>query len=297
RWILDYFSEPQRSPSPSSTASSSAPSSSGPSTSPKNAFTALLSSASSSSSAGSPIRLTSKQPLYLQHRGHSRTVVGVEVGKASGGKRKGGTMGTKQGGGAGGGGKGREEEEMWLLVFDSGKPIPQDVKRAAASLASSSSPIAPTAPYPDSSSTTASSSSTSILPPPLKRLKSSSPPAPTSSSTPRSGFGKLSAALSSATSKDKAGKKADNPRGGEGGIKYGEVLKVFRVNMGQLKRREEYQILYIDPLSPPLSSQEKHQRKTVKSKLADPPPPPFPPAPFSGGPSASDRGRGGGRLA
>lgn len=40
---------------------------------PKNAFTQLM------SSDGTPIRMTRKMPLYLQHAGHSRTIVGFEV--------------------------------------------------------------------------------------------------------------------------------------------------------------------------------------------------------------------------
>lgn len=33
-------------------------------------------------SKGNAVRYTSKQPLYLQHQGHSRTVVGIEVSKS-----------------------------------------------------------------------------------------------------------------------------------------------------------------------------------------------------------------------
>jgi hypothetical protein len=33
-------------------------------------------------SKGSAIKYSSKQPLYLQHQGHSRTVVGIEVSKS-----------------------------------------------------------------------------------------------------------------------------------------------------------------------------------------------------------------------
>lgn len=47
-------------------------------------------------SSGSPVHMTRKQPLYLQHDGHSRTVVGVEVNKSG----------------------------EWLLVFDPSKCVP-----------------------------------------------------------------------------------------------------------------------------------------------------------------------------
>lgn len=32
-------------------------------------------------SKGIAIKMTNKQPLFLQHQGHSRTVVGFEIGK------------------------------------------------------------------------------------------------------------------------------------------------------------------------------------------------------------------------
>lgn len=44
-------------------------------------------------SKGSPVQKTHKQPLYLQHQGHSRTVIGVDVGKGG----------------------------EWLLLFDPGR--------------------------------------------------------------------------------------------------------------------------------------------------------------------------------
>ncbi|GAA5830527.1 hypothetical protein JCM11251_002502 [Rhodosporidiobolus azoricus] len=234
RWITNYFSAPST-PSPPLTASphpSTAPSV------PHNAFSLLT------SSGGSPIRLTSKQPLYLQHRGHSRTVVGVEIGKSEGaGEKKG--KGRKVIGKVAGkvagekGGEGKKEDEMWLLIFDPGKPIPQDVKHAASALPARSSPTVPSA------STFSSSTSTSGFPP-LKKLKSCSP----QPSSARGGFG---------STKDSTSE-PDLP-------KYGDVLKVFRVNMNQLKRKEEYQILYVEP-GPPLTPFEKAQRREVKSRVA-----------------------------
>ncbi|GAA5900489.1 hypothetical protein JCM6882_001260 [Rhodosporidiobolus microsporus] len=243
RWITNYFSSAST-PSPPSSASSSPDPSSSTSPPVKNAFTLLA------SSRGSPIRLTSKQPLYLQHRGHSRTVVGVEIGKSEGGA---GTKGAKGKGrklagkvvGKGTGGEGEKEDELWLLIFDPGKPIPQDLKHAASSLESRSSPS--TTHSPSFPSTSTSSPSASAAPfPPLKKLKSSSPPPPG-----RGGFGG-------------GGRKGEEA---ESMPKYGDVLKVFRVNMNQLKRREEYQILYVEP-GPPLTSYEKAQRREVKSRVA-----------------------------
>lgn len=56
-------------------------------------------------SKGSPVKLTSKQPLYLQHQGHSRTVVGVDVASNGG--------------------------DAWLLLFDPGKTVSSTMSRAA----------------------------------------------------------------------------------------------------------------------------------------------------------------------
>ncbi|BGP13088.1 hypothetical protein JCM10213v2_001007 [Rhodosporidiobolus nylandii] len=200
RWLMSYFTSSSSSVSASSASSRA-------SSPPQNAFDLLT------ASSGSSIRFTDKQPLYLQHRGHSRTIVGLEIGKAgAAGKGKKGA-------------KGVEEAEMWLLLFDPGKPIPPDLKRAAASLAASST----------------ASTSSSLLPP-LKRQKSSP-----ISSVSRGGVG------SKPTATDD--------------LKYGDVLKVFRVNMKELKKKEEYQILHIEP-GPPLTTAEKAQRKEVKSKVA-----------------------------
>ncbi|GAA5892188.1 hypothetical protein JCM8208_001469 [Rhodotorula glutinis] len=220
KWLVTYFRLAPPS-SPSTSASSFPPST-------ENAFTALQSAAA----AGGPVRLTSREPLYLQHRGHSRTVVGVELGSGKA-RRK---------GGVGGLGQGRrdeqDEDEAWLLVFDPGKPIPHELKAAAAAaLAASTSPSSSsaTAPYADPSS-----------PPPPKKLKLSPllGSTSTSTSTSRGGFGTAG-----------------------GAPKYGDVLKVVRVNMRELKRKDAYQLLYIEPNEPPLSPHEKDRRKFVRSTV------------------------------
>lgn len=83
KWIINYFSPPPV-PSRSSSASLISPTTKKRSHSLEtsdadeeegNALTQLM------NSKGTAIRLTNKQPLYLQHQGHSRTVIGVEVGK------------------------------------------------------------------------------------------------------------------------------------------------------------------------------------------------------------------------
>lgn len=109
---------------------------------PRSAFEVLT------ASRGTPVHRTGQQPLYLQHQGHSRTIVGIEIGKrsrvegaesngigAGGGKLGSKVKGlTKVGKGTKGGKKsggprsqeeeeadGGAEEEVWLLLFDPGK--------------------------------------------------------------------------------------------------------------------------------------------------------------------------------
>ncbi|GJN87712.1 hypothetical protein Rhopal_000667-T1 [Rhodotorula paludigena] len=238
RWVKAYFSEiPSTAPSSSSTA--------------PNAFSALLSSAQ----AGGAVRLAPKQPLYLQHRGHSRTIVGVEIGGGGSGGGARGAAAVKQGGRkmVPGGQQQKEDEEAWLLVFDPGKPIPNDFKTAGAALASSAHSAAAPTPF--------ASSSTSPFPlgPLTKKHKSCSPPAPAPASTSavspvpaRGGFGGSS-------------KTAAGPTVGGGTGKFGDTLKVFRVNMRELRKKDQYQILYVPEGEPPLSPQEKQARKFVKS--------------------------------
>lgn len=61
KWILDYFSNPP-------------PNRNGKKRVENTAFEKIQQS---------PIKLTHRQPLYLQHEGHSRTVIGVDQGKGS----------------------------------------------------------------------------------------------------------------------------------------------------------------------------------------------------------------------
>jgi hypothetical protein len=61
RWIHEYF-EPVADGPPSPSGK-------------RTAFEALM------ESGGSAVRTTDKMPLYLQHQGHSRTVVGIEVAR------------------------------------------------------------------------------------------------------------------------------------------------------------------------------------------------------------------------
>jgi hypothetical protein len=139
-FIVDYFRTPNflgtAPPAPSTSTSTSTSTPAAPAK--KTAFDVLT------SSGGTAIHRTEKQPLYLQHHGHSRTIVGIEIGKRSkvgddddedgGGansignaKGKGRTVKSKIKGlaskGKRGEGEGEEEEEVWLLLFDPGKCV------------------------------------------------------------------------------------------------------------------------------------------------------------------------------
>ncbi|GAA5981902.1 hypothetical protein JCM5350_006559 [Sporobolomyces pararoseus] len=192
KWIISYFSTPPSTPQQSLSQSS-------PSSEPRNAFTTLLSSSARASSIQtiSPF----KQPLYLQHSGHSRTIVGVERMKNS----------------SGSGGEGEE----WLLIFDPGKPVSNELKRLA---------------DPTFSSSTSSDSG-----PLAKKFKPN-------------GFGTSSSSSAKNASVDQD-------------FKFGDVLKVFRTNMKDLKKKDEYQILYVEEAGLPLSEREKERRKTVMAEI------------------------------
>ncbi|KAK4053317.1 hypothetical protein OIO90_003929 [Microbotryomycetes sp. JL221] len=84
KWIMRYF-ESDRSNTPQS----------------QDAFSAMM------ATKGEPVLVTSKAPLYLQHQGHSRTVVGVDV--------------TKNG-------------DSWLLLYDPGLSVSMTMTKAARDL-------------------------------------------------------------------------------------------------------------------------------------------------------------------
>ncbi|GAA5953012.1 hypothetical protein JCM8115_002408 [Rhodotorula mucilaginosa] len=259
-FIVDYFRTPNflgtAPPAPSTSTSTSTSTPAAPAK--KTAFDVLT------SSGGTAIHRTEKQPLYLQHHGHSRTIVGIEIGKRSkvgddddedgGGansignaKGKGRTVKSKIKGlaskGKRGEGEGEEEEEVWLLLFDPGKPIPQDFKKAAASLAA-----ARQAQQGDTGVTQEEDGS----PPASKKPRPDQKPQSTSrrgspTEARRNGFGS-------------APRVAEYPP-----PKFGEVLKLFRVNMRELKKKDDYQVLFVDPDAVPLSAEEKARKKRVTS--------------------------------
>eukprot|EP00271_Cylindrocystis_brebissonii_P017407 TRINITY_DN4525_c1_g1_i2.p1 TRINITY_DN4525_c1_g1~~TRINITY_DN4525_c1_g1_i2.p1 ORF type:complete len:699 (-),score=217.84 TRINITY_DN4525_c1_g1_i2:1032-3128(-) len=72
-------------------------------------------------SASSSVYCSNKTPLYFQHEGHSRTIVGIEKRQRQGSK-----AGRLQGGEAG---DSTEEEEMYLLVLDPSQK-PEELERA-----------------------------------------------------------------------------------------------------------------------------------------------------------------------
>ncbi|KAM0747168.1 DUF1671-domain-containing protein [Meredithblackwellia eburnea MCA 4105] len=114
KWIVEYFDDPASSSSTSKR--------------PANDAMELL-----MASNGVPVQVTKKQPLYLQHQGHSRTVVGIEKGKSG----------------------------DWLLVFDPGYSPSMSIKKAAEARATcnqSSKRQKTTSSSPTSSSTIPTSS-------------------------------------------------------------------------------------------------------------------------------------------
>ncbi|GAA5837453.1 hypothetical protein JCM3766R1_000447 [Sporobolomyces carnicolor] len=228
KWIVSYFST-----NPSSDKRDDA---ANEPDKPHDAYAALFAAASHDNhrrrgeDGGARVAMTvsrSKQPLYLQHQGHSRTIVGIERMKSSAPRS------LKEGSGSGGDRVGEGDE--WLLIFDPGKPISNELKNLA---------TAPT-------------------------LESGQPLA----KKPKlNGFGRASHAAAASTtpslsSSSSSLKGTANRPEGNVELKFGDVLKVFRVNMKALKRKDEYQILYVEESGKPLTPREKDRRKTVKSEM------------------------------
>jgi hypothetical protein len=143
------------------------------------------------------------------------------------------------------------------------RPFPNDIKAAAASF----KPAPPTETATSSiMADSASVSSGSSAVPPFKKFKPS-----------RGGFG-----LSSSPKKQKGDSGASMP-------KFSDVLKCVRVNMNDLKKKDEYQvrgavsdlldppltrlpaqILYVSATDPPLDAHQKQIRKCVEADLGVP---------------------------
>ncbi|SCV67374.1 BQ2448_6020 [Microbotryum intermedium] len=181
--------------------------------------------ASPSSSGSFSLIMTGKQPLFLQHQGHSRTVVGIEYD---------------------------DEGDGNLLLFDPGRHVPSTLKKAAADLQHtlSSSPST-------SKKRPLSSSSTNSTTPSSKAFWAQSPhsrlepdPADSESLVEPNAFLKMRARASMITTTSSGL-----------GVKS---LSLFQVGFQALSRKEEYQILYVEP-GPPLSAEEVEERKCVKS--------------------------------
>ncbi|KDE06275.1 hypothetical protein MVLG_03434 [Microbotryum lychnidis-dioicae p1A1 Lamole] len=170
--------------------------------------------------------MSAKQPLYLQHQGHSRTVVGIEYG---------------------------EQGEGYLLMFDPARRVPNALKKAASKLDNA----------PSTLSTSPSSSK--------KRPLSSAPPAPSVKA-----FWAESPQARLKPDPDEAGPfyepnlftkimaSATTMSLPSTGLNV-KSLSTFRVGFKSLSRKDQYQVLYVEPGSR-LSAAEVEERKIVKSK-------------------------------
>ncbi|ORY55163.1 peptidase family C78-domain-containing protein [Leucosporidium creatinivorum] len=245
-WIRDYFETPL--PTSPTGAKRPLPSTDGTET---NALAALM------ASKGSAIKYTSKQPLYLQHQGHSRTVVGIEVSKSG----------------------------DWLLIYDPAKRVSITLAGAAAA-ASPPSATKTLHPPPKRSNTQSSASNDDESPSGSSNALGLSTSAKEKdkseaafwAQTPGAAqmegvkTGKKGVAGSGGAKGWATGSSSSVGAGGGGGkgaggldLKlYAKMLEPYRVSLSSLGKKDEYQIVYVED-GPPLTQKEIRDRKMVKS--------------------------------
>ncbi|GJE86956.1 peptidase family C78-domain-containing protein [Phanerochaete sordida] len=200
RWIVDYFTQD----APKST----------------NVNDALK--------AASPVVITNKMPIVLQHSGHSRTVVGYE------------RLGSK----------------IQLLMFDPSRGVPQEIRRAALALRDGSTAASPA---PQKHHLSPKTFFRQVLRPHASNG---------SSSRGDEGQAKrLRAGNDDVIVIDSDDELPEPNRHAEPKaeiVDLTKVLKSFRVASSSLKK-DKYQILYF-PMTAPLTDSERAQRKVVTSK-------------------------------
>ncbi|SGY90556.1 BQ5605_C039g11815 [Microbotryum silenes-dioicae] len=196
--------------------------------------------------------MSAKQPLYLQHQGHSRTVVGIEYG---------------------------EQGEGYLLMFDPARfvlfprSLVQVEPRLSRQVTFSISRRVPNALKKAASKLDNAPSTLSTSPSSSKKrpLSSSAPPAPSVKA-----FWAESPQARLKPDPDEAGPfyepnlftkmmaNATTMSLPSTGLNV-KSLSTFRVGFKSLSRKDQYQVLYVEPGSR-LSAAEVEERKIVKSK-------------------------------
>ncbi|KAA1474854.1 DUF1671-domain-containing protein [Dentipellis sp. KUC8613] len=203
----------------------------------------------------SPVVITDRMPLVLQHSGHSRTVVGYEL--------------TKKG--------------LNLLVFDPSKNIPNDIRNAALARFRADDGQGSMAGHdhekegrarrfiqhikkPFQAKRKASLSPEKPETPPAKRVRAASEVIvidDDEDDLPSAGAEQNGNNTTNSSAAQKSVVQIDLTK------EFSKVLKIFRVSEKSLNEQDRYQILYFPfPLREPLSETEKLARRIVTSEKA-----------------------------
>ncbi|KAK7023904.1 peptidase family C78-domain-containing protein [Favolaschia claudopus] len=188
----------------------------------------------------SPVTITARMPLILQHAGHSRTIVGYEVSKTG---------------------------LVNLLVFDPGR-VPRKCLRKAgievfsAMNARRNAHASPTAETSNSPSTKRPGTPVSLDTLPLKRSRVD---VQYDDAQPENGTEVIvvddsddeNVPASENTSPDRKKKKTEPQK-----LATSDVLQFFRLDPKTLEKKKAYQILYF-PMSPPMDDAEKRRARVV----------------------------------
>lgn len=179
--------------------------------------------------AASPVVITDKMPIVLQHSGHSRTIVGYE----------------------------RVGNKIQLLTFDPGRAVPHDIRRAA--LAGRKGPnVAASSPRKERLSP--KKFFKQVLRPRSGKSGSSSSDA---QQAKRLRAGNHDDVIVIDSDSEEHGP-SSRPDAKTEEVDFTKVIKHFRLSPAKLKK-DKYQILYF-PMTAPLTERERLQRRVVTSK-------------------------------
>ncbi|KAI0797845.1 peptidase family C78-domain-containing protein [Abortiporus biennis] len=200
--------------------------------------TAKQSTVTQALSGASPIIVTEKLPIVLQHAGHSRTVVGFERGAKG---------------------------QINLLMFDpSSKFIPHEIRNAALKLAgfAQSTPTQPPSNFFNQVRQQANHIRYD------KKRKSPDEPRYDQAKRPK-GSGPHDAIVIDDDDETPQASKPVTVRGKNenevDNLNPTNILKLFRVSAKSLSRKDKYQILYF-PLTDPLTDSQRLSRRVVTSQ-------------------------------